>query len=151
MDLVSNYGKERKEKIIEYINSYDLKELIEEKYTVNYLDIEEENIDIENIDITGIYGIDIIQSKDQSVLVACDMGIALKGKFSCLDYDNSYYSSEEGEYLYKQYIDRDELMYVCNVIMEIKKDNDIFNQIIIKDFPEIEIDYNTMAGIEDIY
>lgn len=151
LDLVANYGQERKEKIIKYINSYDLKGLIEEKYSVNYFDIEEENIEIENIDITGIYGIDIMQSKDESVLVACDIGIALKGKFSCLDYENSYYSSEEGEYLYKQYIERDELMYVCDVIMEIKKHNDKFNQVIIKDFPEIEIDYNTMAGIEDIY
>ena len=42
-------------------------------------------------------------------------------------------------------------MYVCDVIMKIEKDNDKFNQITIKDFPEIEIDYNTMAGIEDIY
>lgn len=131
LDLVANYGQERKEKIMEYINSYDLKALIEEKYTVNYLDIEEENIEIENIDIIGIYGIDIIQNKDESVLVASDIGIALKGKFSCLDYENSYYSSEEGEYLYKQYIDRDELMYVCDVIMEIKKDNEKFNQIIV--------------------
>lgn len=88
-----------------------------------------------------------MQSKYESVLVACNIGIALKGKFSYLDYENSHSSSEECEYLYKQYIERDELMYVCDVIMEIKK----FNQVIIKDFPEIEIDYDTMAGIEDIY
>ena len=88
-----------------------------------------------------------MQSKYESVLVACNIGIALKGKFSYLDYENSHSSSEEGEYLYKQYIERDELMYVCDVIMEIKK----FNQVIIKDFLEIEIDYDTMAGIEDIY
>lgn len=105
-----------REKIIKYINSYDLKGLIEEKYSVNYLDIEEENIDI-----TGIYGIDIMQSKYESVLVDCNIGIALRGKFSYLDYENSHYSSEEGEYLYKQYIERDELMYVCDVIMKIKK------------------------------
>lgn len=92
-----------------------------------------------------------MQSKYESVLVACNIGIALKGKFSYLDYENSHYSSEEGEYLYKQYIERDELMYVCDVIMEIKKHNDKFNQVIIKDFPEIEIDYGIMAGIEDIY
>lgn len=121
---------------------------IEEKYNVNYWDIEEENIEIEKIDVMGI---DIIKSESDSILVACDIGIVLEGKFSCLDYDNSYYSSEEEEYLYKQYINRDELMYVCDTIIEIKKDNDKFNQLTIKDFPEIEIDYNTMAGIEAIY
>jgi hypothetical protein len=151
LDFVANYGQERKKDILEYISSYDLIPLIEEKYNVNYWDIEEENIEIKKINIMGIYGIEIIRSEDESILVACDIGIALEGKFSCLDYDNSYYSSEEGEYLYKQYINRNELMYVCDVIMKIEKDNDKFNQITIKDFPEIEIDYNTMAGIEDIY
>jgi len=143
-DFIINYGSKRKEELKEYIKKYSLKPLIEKEYSVDYCDIEEENIEIDDIETYGVFGIEILNDLDSSVMVACDIGVALEGRFSCLDYDNSYYSSEEGEYLYKSYINKNELMYVCTVVMDIEKSKNGYGNIIIRDFPEIEIDYESM-------
>ncbi len=143
-DIVINYGSKRKEEIMDYIKSYDLKSQIEETYSIDYLDIEEENIDIDDIDVYGVFGIDILRDLENSVLVACDVGVVLKGEFSCLNYDNSYYSSEEREYLYKEYINKNELMFICNVIIEAIKGEKGFTKLIVRDFPVIEINYENM-------
>lgn len=150
-DFIINYGSKRKEELKEYIKKYNLKPLIEKEYSVDYCDIEEENIEIDDIETYGVFDIEILNDLDSSVMVACDIGIALEGKFSCLDYDNSYYSSEEGEYLYKSYINKNELMYVCTVVMDIQKSKNGYGNIIIRDFPEIEIDYEIMNPREVIY
>lgn len=150
-DFIINYGSKRKEELKEYIKKYNLKPLIEKEYSVDYCDIEEENIEIDDIETYSVFDIEILNDLDSSVMVACDIGIALEGKFSCLDYDNSYYSSEEGEYLYKSYINKNELMYVCTVVMDIQKSKNGYGNIIIRDFPEIEIDYEIMNPREVIY
>lgn len=143
-DFIINYGSKRKEELKKYIKEYNLKPLIEKEYTVDYCDIEEENIEIDDIEIYGVFDIEILNDLDSTVVVACDIGVALEGKFSCLDSDNSYYSSEEGEYLYKSYINKNELMYVCTAIIDIEKSENGYGNIIIRDFPEIEIDYESM-------
>lgn len=143
-DFIINYGSKRKEELREYIKEYNLKPLIEKEYSVDYCDIEEENIEIDDIETYGVFDIEILNDLDSSVMVACDIGVALEGRFSCLDYDNSYYSSEEGEYLYKSYINKNELMYVCTVVMDIEKSKNGYGNIIIRNFPEIEIDYESM-------
>ena len=148
--FIINYGSKRKEKLKKYIKEYNLKSLIEKEYSVDYCDIEEENIEIDDIEIYGVFDIEILNDLDSTVMVACDIGIALEGKFSCLDYDNSYYSSEEEEYLYKSYINKNELLYVCTVIMDIEKSSNGYGNIIIRDFPEIEIDYESMNPKEII-
>lgn len=150
IDFIINYGSKRKEELKKYIKEYNLKPLIEKEYSVGYYDIEEENIEIDDIEIYGVFGIEILNDLDSSVMIACDIGVALEGKFSCLDYDNSYYSSEEREYLYKSYINKNELMYVCTTVMDIEKNNNGYGNIIIKDFPEIEIDYESMNPKEII-
>lgn len=143
-DFIINYGSKRKEELKKYIKEYNLKSLIEKEYSVSYCDIEEENIEIEDIEIYGVFDIEILNDMDSSVMVACDVGVALEGKFSCLNYDDSYYSSEEREYLYKSYINKKELMYVCTIVMNIEKNDNGYGNILIRDFPEIEIDYESM-------
>lgn len=143
-DFIINYGSKRKEGLKKYIKEYNLKPLIEKEYSVSYCDIEEENIEIDDIEIYGVFDIEILNDIDSSVMVACDVGVALEGKFSCLNYDDSYYSSEEREYLYKSYINKKELMYVCTIVMNIEKNDNRYGNILIRDFPEIEIDYESM-------
>lgn len=149
-DFIINYGSKRKEELKKYIKEYNLKSLIEKEYSVAYCDIEEENIEIDDIEIYGVFDIEILNDIYSSVMVACDIGVALEGKFSCLDYDNSYYSSEEREYLYKSYINKKELMYVCTIVIDIEKSDNGYGNILIRDFPEIEIDYESMNPKEII-
>lgn len=145
-DIVINYGSKRKQEIINYIKGYELKSQVEKEYSIDYGDIEEENIEVDEISVNGVFGIDILKDLESSVLVACDIGVVLDGKFSCLDYDNSYYSSEEEEYLYKAYINKEELMYVCTVVIEVIKCKERYNELIIRDFPTIEINYEDLKN-----
>lgn len=145
-DIVIDYGSKRKQELIEYLKTYEINPLIEKSYSVEYGDMEEENIEIDEISMFGVFGIDILKNLEYSIMVACDMGIVLKGKFSCLDYDKSYYSSEESEYLYKSYVNKNELMYICTVVIEIVKGESGYSDVIIRDFPEIEIDYENIKN-----
>ncbi len=149
IDIISNYGNERKNEVLNYISSFNLKPLIEEKICLNSWELEEESIEVDDISIMGIYNLDILENNNNNLIVGCDIGICLKGEFSCLDYENSYYSSEETDYIYKEYIEKNELMYVCNTILEIKKTNMEYKDIKIKDFPDINIEYEDMKGREE--
>lgn len=149
IDIISNYGKEKKNEVLNYISSFNLKPLIEEKICLNSWELEEEIIEVDDISIMGIYNLDILENNNNNLIVGCDIGISLKGEFSCLDYENSYYSSEESDYVYKEYIEKNNLMYVCDTILEIKKANMRYNDIKIKDFPDINIEYEDMKGREE--
>lgn len=149
IDAIGDYEEEKKKEILNYISAFDLKPLIEEKYCLNSWELEEESIEVDDISIMGIYNLDILENNNNNLIVECDIGVCLTGKFSCLDYENSYYSSEASEYLYKEYIERNELMYVCNTILEIKKTNMEYKDIQIKDFPDIDIEYEYMKGEEE--
>lgn len=144
VDFVINYGEKRKRELVEYVKNYDLKSLIVKEYSLDYCDMKEENIEVDDIDIMGIYNMEILNDLTTNVIAVCDIGVALKGKFSCLDYENSFYSYEEKKYLYKSYINKNELMFVCTTVVSIEKNDCEYGRITIKDFPEIEISYENM-------
>lgn len=151
IDTMIKYPQAEKAKVFDYISSYDFTEQISEMIKINISDIEEEQIDIDNYECSGIFFPKIIKASKDKIIIVCDMNVYLIGKFSCLDYKNSYYSSEESEYLYKQYIERDFLGYVCQTIIEVNiKDQNFINAKIL-DFPEIDIDYESFWSLEDYF
>lgn len=146
-DLIIDYGKERKEEIWEYLKGYDLNPKLESIYPiVEENDLEEGNIEIEEIINTGVYGVEIIKATLDKITIVCNLGICLKGSFSCLDIENSVYDSEEKEYIYKSYLKRDEMLYVCLTILDIEVKNNKLSEVIIKDFPDIDINYEDLQN-----
>lgn len=151
IDTMIKYPQAEKTKVFEYISSYDFSVQISEMIKINISDIEEEQIDIDSYECSGIFFPKIIKVSKDKIIIVCDMNVNLIGKFSCLDYKNSYYSNEENEYLYKQYIERDFLGYVCQTIIEVNiKDHDFINAKIL-DIPEIDIDYESFWSLEDYF
>ncbi len=151
IDTMIKYPQAEKTKVFDYISSYDFAEQIEEMIKINISDIEEEQIDIDSYECSGIFFPKIIKASKDKIIIVCDMNINLIGKFSCLDYNNSYYSNEESEYLYKQYIERDFLGYVCQTIIEVNIQEQEFISAKILDLPEVDIDYESFMSIEDYF
>lgn len=146
-DLIIDYGKERKEEITEYLKNYDLNKKLESIYPIiEDSDLEEGNIEIEEISKFGVWGVEILNAASDMVTIACDLGICMKGSFSCLDIENSVYDSEDKEYIYKSYLKRDEMLYVCLTILDIEVKNNKLSEVIIKDFPDIEINYENLQN-----
>lgn len=144
-DLIIDYGKERKEEILEYLKGYDLNKELEDIYPiVEENDLEEGNIEIEEIINTGVYGVEIIKATSDKITIVCDLVVCLKGSFSCLDIENSVYDSEDKGYIYKIYLKKDEMLYVCLTILDIEIKNNRLSEVIIKDFPNIEINYEDL-------
>lgn len=151
IDTMIKYPQDSKMKVFDYIASYDFSKQIAEMIKINISDIEEEQIDIDNYECSGIFFPKIIKASKDKIIIVCDMNINLVGNFSCLDYNNSYYSNEESEYLYKQYIERNFLGYVCQTIIEVNiKEKDFINAKIL-DLPEIDIDYESFMSLEDYF
>lgn len=151
LESLIGYSDKDKKELFDYISSYNFDNQIREKIKVNIMDIEEEEIDIDNYSGVGIYFPKIIKKSLDKVIVVCDMHINLMGNFKCLDYENSYYSNEEGEYLYKQYKEKTFLGYVCQSVIEITIDKNKFLSANIIDLPEIDISYESFKDIEDYF
>lgn len=135
-----------KEKLEEYLNQFDFLSQIEKLATVSTSFIEEEEIDIDNYEYNGVYFPRIINVDNKKITIVCDMRVTLNGYFKCLDYDKSYYSKEDEEYIYTEYIERPFFMFFCQTVIEVEFNNDRFTNATIVDFPEIEIDYDTFTG-----
>lgn len=145
MDLIINYGNKRKKDIKKYLSNSNLTQLLQGKVNVSYDDIEEETIEVEETEVVGVLDLDIINVYEDYIRAVCNLFVALRGTFKCLDYNNSYFSDEDNEYIYKNYIDKKELSYVCLTVIDIKTKNDEYADIIIKDFPEIEIEFDDLS------
>ena len=146
-DLIINYGKERKDTITKYLDKYNLDKQLKEICSVSGdNDFEEGNIEVEEITKNGVWGTEILSIKPDRITIVCDLGIILKGSFSCLDIENSVYDSEDKDYIYKTYLEKSELMYVCLAVLDIKIKNSKMSDVIIKDFPEIEIEYKDLKN-----
>ncbi len=151
IDSLVNYSKISKELLQKFLKEYDFTEQLREMANVNIMDIEEEEIEIEDYECMNIYTPKIIKKTKNTLTVVCDMYIDLIGKFKCLDYENSYYSSEENEYFYKQYKERSFLGYICQTIIDVEIGNEEFKSAKIIDLPEIDIDYESFMSIEDYF
>ena len=147
MDVLLNYNKSRKEELKRYLSEYDFKfKQIREKIIIDESDIEEGNIEIEKVQKMGIWDIEILDANESKITIVCDLGINLKGRFICLDKENSIYNYEENEYIVKTYCNKENIMYVCLTILEIEIENEIFSKVNIKAFPDIEIQYEDIKG-----
>lgn len=146
LDNTIRYPIEDKKRIFDYIASYDFTDQISENARINIMDIEEEEIEIDNYFVQGIYFPKIIKKDKNTITVVCDININLNGSFKCLDYNNSYYSDEEREYVYKTYKELEELSYVCQTIVEVNIEDDKFVSAKIVDLPEIDIYYEDFLG-----
>lgn len=149
IDITINYPQEERIKIFDYIVGYDFTEQITQNIKINILDIEEEEIEIDKYSFQGIYFPKIIKKSKDKIIVVCDMNISLIGKFKCLDYDNSYYSNEEREYLYKVYKERNYLNYICQTLVEISIEDEKLVSASIVDLPEIDIDYESFMDSDE--
>lgn len=149
IDTTINCPHEEKMKIFDYISKYNFNSQIIEKIKINIMDIEEGEIDIEEYCAHGIYFPKIIKNSTNKVIIVCDMNIYLIGKFKCLDYDNSYYSNEEGEYLYKTYKEREYLNFICQTLVEVGIENGKMVSASIVDLPEIDIEYESFMTLDE--
>lgn len=151
IDSLVDYSKISKDLLQKFLKEYDFTKQLCEMVNVNIMDIEEEEIEIENYECMNVYRPKIIKKTKNTLTVVCDMYINLIGKFKCLDYDNSYYSTEENEYFYKQYKERSLLGYICQTIIDVEIENEEFKSAKIIDLPEIDIDYESFMSIEDYF
>jgi len=149
VDMIINYGKDKKQKLEKYLKKYDFSEQLEKNCYVSYSGIEEERIDVEKVESNGIFSLEVINVTKEKITITCDLGICLIGNFSCLDYDNSYYSNEEGDYIYRKYKHRKWLGYICQTVIDIHLENEIYSKAEIIELPEIDIDYESFYSIED--
>ena len=149
IDTLIKYPEKDKTDVYNFIQKYDFSNQIEKMIKIDILDLEEENIDINNYECSAIYFPKIIKTTKERILLVCDMLIWLNGDFSCLDYDNSYYSIEEGDYLYKQYIEKEYLGFICQTDVEVTKKNGKYTDAKIIELPEIEISYKSINEIEN--
>lgn len=151
IDSLNECTKISKDNIQEYLNKYDFLSQIQDQININIANIEEEEIEIDHYEYNGILFPKIIKKLKNKITIICDMSISLIGNFRCLDYNNSYYSNEESEYIYKQYVERSFLMYFCQTIIEIDIKDDKFENATIVDLPEIDIDYEAFINIDDYF
>lgn len=149
VDMIINYNAQMKTQLKDYLCKYNFDSQLNKKYSVSSSGIEEEEIDIENVETNGVFGLDVINVLPNKITVVCDLGVCLIGNFSCLDYDNSYYSSEENDYIYKEYKKRKWIGFICQTVIDIYKENDKYVKADIVDLPEIDIDYDSFKSIED--
>lgn len=149
IDSIINYNDESKKELFDYLSKYDFDDQIQEQLKINVMDIEEFEIDIDDYMCGGIFLPKIIKKTCNSITVICDMYVNLMGDFKCLDYNKSYYSSEEKDYIYKEYKERRFLSYICQTIIEVKVNNGNFSTATIVDLPDIDIDYESFMNVED--
>ena len=149
IDSVNSISAITKEQLFNYIKQYDFNDLIQNKINITVEDIEEYDEDIESCTCEGIYSPQIIKKIGNKITVVCDMFICLNGSFRCLDYDKSYYSNEERDYIYKVYKERKFLGFICQSVLDIEAVEGNFGSIDVVDIPEIEISYESFLNIED--
>lgn len=151
IDTIINLSEEDKSEILEYLKAYSFNDEIANKIKINIGCVEEEKIDIDDYECSNILSLNVIKIVKNKITVSCNMLINLLGDFSCLDYDNSYYSNEEHEYIYKEYKSRAYLGYICPTIIELTKEINEYKNPKIIDIEEIEIDYESFMSIEDYF
>lgn len=151
LDSLVDYSKISKMELLQFLKGYDFKSQLENKININIENIEEAEIDIEEYECMGIYSPKIIKKTQNSLTIICDMNVGLIGNFKCLDYDNSYYSYEEDEYLYKQYKEQSYLGYFCQTVIDIKIENKKYKSAEIIDLPAITIDYESFMSLDDYF
>lgn len=151
IDTVLKVSTEEKLEICKYLKSYDFDNQIPDKITVNIECDEESNIVIDDYECSGILTLNVIKAEEKRIIVSCDILINLLGNFKCLDYDRSYYSEEEHEYVYKEYKNKNYLGYICPTIIEITKDGNEYKNPQIIDIEQIEINEDSFLDIEDYF
>lgn len=151
IDTIINLNEEDKSEILRYLRTYNFNDQINNQIKINISGLEEEKIDIDDYECSNILSLNVIKIVKNKITVSCNMLINLLGDFSCLDYDNSYYSNEEHEYIYKEYKSRDYLGYICPTIIELTKENNEYKNPKIIDIEEIEIDYESFMSVEDYF
>ncbi len=151
IDTVLKVSTEEKLEIFKYLKSYDFDNQIPDKITVNIECDEESNIVIDDYECSGILTLNVIKAEEKRIIVSCDILINLLGNFKCLDYDRSYYSEEEHEYVYKEYKNKNYLGYICPTIIEITKDGNEYKNPQIIDIEQIEINEDSFLDIEDYF
>ena len=92
----------------------------------NTVGLEDEEIDLESIQLSDDYHLEILESNNDELYVNCTFKKAeLIGSFSCLDYENSYWPNGEDYYTYTEYFKTNKIEYEnYEVNLKIYNEND---------------------------
>lgn len=74
--------------------------------------LENEEINLEEIQLSDDFNLEILESNDDELYVSCKFKkLILIGTFSCLDYENSYWPNDEDYYVYTEYCKANKIEY----------------------------------------